>query len=190
VSEPSSGSATGAGRKFTRFAEGRTESDGYWPIPPDGLCLSSFLLLSLAHEPERVLVGKLDPAAPWTQIGALNTDRIRLNMDGWMLPSSHLQYYESPSAAAIRILREQLGLEGVPLDRPMVFSEAYRSPRHPDRARHWDLEFLYRGTVSTGWVPAHPAWKELRFIDPKATPRTEFTRAHDEILELAGFRIG
>jgi ADP-ribose pyrophosphatase YjhB (NUDIX family) len=182
--------AAGEGRRFARLADGRARAEGYWPLPPDGLCLSSFLLLTPRGSGERVLVGRIDPEGPWAEIGALNPHRIRLNAEGWMLPSCHLLYFESPHDAARRVLYEQLGLRDVPLQPPLIFSEKYRPPRHPERGEHWDLEFLYRGEIPTTWVPEHPAWKQLRFVDPARTPRQDFTRSHDEILELAGWSIG
>jgi ADP-ribose pyrophosphatase YjhB (NUDIX family) len=177
-------------RRFTRLAEGRSTEDGYWSLPPDGLCLSSFLLLSPPGARSKVLVGRIDPKASWAEIGALNPTRIQLNSAGWMLPSCHLLYFESPHDAALRVLREQLGLDPIVLEGPQIFSERYRPPRHPERGEHWDLEFVYRGEVPAGWAPAHPAWRELRFVEPSLTARTEFTRSHDEVLELAGFSIG
>ena len=177
-------------RRFARLAEGRSTEEGYWPLPPDGLCLSSFLLLSRPARREEVLVGKIDPRAPWDKIGALNAHRIQLNAEGWMLPSCHLLWFESPKDAAHRILDEQLGLEGVSLGDPKIFSEKYRPRRHPERGEHWDLEFLFRGVIPPAWTPAHPAWTELRYVIPSKTSRSEFTRSHDEILEWAGFAIG
>ena len=177
-------------RRFARLTEGRSTEEGYWPLPPDGLCLSSFLLLSRPSRREEVLVGKIDPRAPWDRIGALNAHRIRLNTEGWMLPSCHLLWFESPQDAARRILREQPGLDDLPLSGPQVFSEKYRPRRHPERGEHWDLEFQFRGMVPPTWTPAHPAWHELRYVVPSKTPRSEFTRSHDEVLELAGFAIG
>jgi hypothetical protein len=177
-------------RQFARIAEGRSTRDGYWPIPPDGLCLSSFVLLSPSSDPSRVLVGHLDPAADWERIGALDPKRVEMNSAGWMLPACHLLYFESPRSAAERVLVEQLGLPGVPLGTPAIFSETYRPRRHPERGLHWDLEFVFRGTAPEGWEPRHPAWKNLAFVDPARTPRASFTRAHEEVLELAGFSIG
>jgi ADP-ribose pyrophosphatase YjhB (NUDIX family) len=177
----------GDARRFARLAEGRSLEEGYWPLPPDGLCLSTFLVLSPNGVRTRVLVGEIDPRGPWDEIGALNSYRIQLNSGRWMLPSCHLLYFESPHDAANRVLSEQLGLENIMLEGPSIFSEKYRPRRHPERGEHWDLEFVYRGEVPTGWTPVHPAWKELRFVDPCETPRSEFTRLHDEVLELAGF---
>ena len=183
-------SSSAEGRRFARLAEGRPVAEGYWPLPEDGLCLSSFLLLSPEGRPGEVLVGRLDPSGPWAEIGALDPRRVRANAEGWMLPSCHLMHFESPDQAARRVLKEQLGLETLALGAPAVHSETYRPRRHPERGMHWDLEFLYRGIVPRTWTPHHPAWVELRFVDPSATPRAAFTRSHDEVLELAGFRIG
>lgn len=137
-----------------------------------------------------MLVGRIEPRGPWAEIGAMNAHRIQLNSEGWMLPSCHLLYFESPDDAARRVLKEQLGLESIPLEGPRIFSEKYRPRRHPERGEHWDLEFLYAGEVPSSWIPAHPAWKALKFVEPAKMARAEFTRSHDEVLELAGFRIG
>jgi ADP-ribose pyrophosphatase YjhB (NUDIX family) len=177
-------------RKFARFAEGRSSAEGYWPLPPDGLCLSAFVLLHPPGSREKVLVGKLDPEAPWDRIGALDPGRVHQHRSGWMIPSSHLLYFEPPEQAARRILSEQLGRSEVPLEPAGVFSETYLPRRHPGRGFHWDLEFLFRGTLASPEPPKHPAWTALRFLDPSATPRAEFARSHDEVLELAGYRIG
>ena len=182
-------SASLPARRFSRFASDRPVSAGYWPLPEDGLCLSSFVLLSPPGHPEEVLVGKIDPKHPWGELGALDPRRVELNAQGWMLPSCHLLHFEPPGEAAARILKEQLGLAPLPLQGPQVFSEAYGPRRHPGLGRHWDIEFLYRGTLPPGGVPAHPAWVEFRTVEPAKTPRTDFTRSHDEILELAGYRF-
>jgi ADP-ribose pyrophosphatase YjhB (NUDIX family) len=177
-------------RRFCRLAQGRSRFEGYWELPDDGFCLSSFVLLSPKSGRERVLLGHLDPNAPWGEIGALDPKRIHLNATGWMLPSSHLLHFESPEQAAQRVLAEQLGLEEVALEAPMIFSEKYRPARHPERGDHWDLEFLFRGRLASDAEVRHRAWKELRWLDPATTPRKEFTRSHDEILENAGYRVG
>ncbi len=176
-------------RRFSRFASDILASPGSWPLPEDGLCLSSFVLLSPPGHPEEVLVGRIDPEHPWGEMGALDPRRAELNARGWMLPSCHLLHFEPPEAAAARIVKEQLGLPPLPLEGPQVFSETYSPRRHPDRGSHWDIEFLYRGTLPQGRVPTPPAWRELRFVEPAKTPRTDFTRSHDEVLELAGYRF-
>jgi ADP-ribose pyrophosphatase YjhB (NUDIX family) len=176
-------------RRFARFSPEESAERGRWGIPEDGLCLSSFVLLSPRGEPGRVLAGKLDPAADWRRIGALDDQRKLANAGGWMLPSCHLLFFESPQAAAARIVEEQLGLKGVQLGPAETFSEVYRPKRHPNSGQHWDLIFLFRGTLESSAPPRHPVWEELAFVEPARTPRERFTRSHDEVLELAGFRF-
>lgn len=176
-------------RRFARLSSGRTPAEGYWPPPPAGMCLSSFVLLHPDPTRREVLVGKLNPDAPWSRIGALDDDRARVLAERWMLPACHLTHFESPEDAAHRILREQLGIGALPLDPPLVFSEAYPSRRNPELGLHWDLEFLFHG-VAPRTTLQHPAWTELRFVDPSTVPRASIGRSHDEVLELAGYRIG
>ena len=195
MSEPEKGLARSEVRaeksepsRFARLSVAPSPAEGRWPVPPDGLCLSSLLLLSPREDRREVLVGKLDPAAPWGRIGGLDARRILLNSTGWMLPSCHLLYFEAPEAAARRILREQLGVESLSLEGPQVHSEVYTPRRHPQAARHWDIEFLFRGVLAQPTLE-HSSWRELRFVDPSRTPRSAFTRSHDEVLELAGYRF-
>jgi ADP-ribose pyrophosphatase YjhB (NUDIX family) len=179
-----------AERSFCRLSTGRSVADGYWGIPPDGLCLSSFVLISPKPHPDRVLVGRINPKADWMRIGALDPKRVQQNTSGWMLPSSQLMYFESPEAAAQRVVREQLGFTSIALGPPHIVSEVYRSIRHPEREHHWDLEFLFRGYLESDGPVRHPAWQELKFLDPKSTPRGAFARSHEDVLENAGFGIG
>jgi ADP-ribose pyrophosphatase YjhB (NUDIX family) len=187
---PSTSGSVSEERQFCRFQTGGSPEDGYFELPTDGLCLSSFVLLSPKHHPERVLVGKINPKAPWKRIGALDARRVRLNTGGWMIPACQLMFFESPEQAAHRVIAEQLGIGPVALGPPVVFSETYRSPRHSERPTHWDLEFLFRAVVDLEAAPKNAAWTELEFVDPARTPRSAFTRSHDEVLENAGFRIG
>jgi ADP-ribose pyrophosphatase YjhB (NUDIX family) len=177
-------------RRFTRFVSGRSEADGFWELPPNGLCLSCFVVLSPKEGAREALVGRIDANQPWLELGAIDSERALRIGEGWMLPSSHLQQFEPPQQAAERILREQLGIELRRLEGPTVVSEAYRRPGLPHSGPHWDIEFVYRASAPARWRPQHPAWRELRFVDPAATPRDQFARSHDEILEQAGFQIG
>lgn len=155
-------------------------------IPEGGLCLSSFLILT-DGDSRRVLMGHLNPAADWEEIGALDSDRAQAHSRGWMLPSSHLMVYESPQEAAMRILREQLGMVHLELCEAKVVSEVGTPKRFPGLARHWDLEFVFSGKIVGGGAQNHDAWRELRFVDPAKTYRREIARSHDEVLESAGF---
>jgi len=67
-------------------------------IPSGGVCLSAFLVVQ--DETGKVLMGKIDPEAPWDHIGALDQKRVEIHSRGLMLPSSHLLIHESPQAAS------------------------------------------------------------------------------------------
>jgi ADP-ribose pyrophosphatase YjhB (NUDIX family) len=176
-------------RRFCRFSDRPNEGEGRFGLPPDGLCLSVFLLIAPADRPGSVVMGRLDPAAPWAQIGALDPERVQSNARGWMLPASHLVQLEAPDAAAARVAREQLGVADFRFDPPTIFSEVYPSRHHPGHGIHWDLGYFYRARWPSGRAPEHPAWKRLEFIDPARTRRSEFARSHDEVLEAAGYSI-
>ncbi len=169
-------------RKFASFSSRGSPPFRMSEIPPAGFCLSSFLLIT--DRGGRVLMGKLNHEYEWDHLGALDDERKRRFSSRWMLPSSHLIYGESPAEAARRVLREQLGLEGIELSGPVDFSEQYVANENIC-GMHWDLEFIFRGRYD-GTV-SHPAWKELAFVDPNA-PKDEFARNHQDILRLAGMR--
>jgi ADP-ribose pyrophosphatase YjhB (NUDIX family) len=164
-------------RKFCRF--GRADRpDVTREIPEGGFCLSAFLVISPTGQPDRVLMGHLEPTAPWDHIGGLDAQRAEANRHGWMLPSCHLLLGESPQAAAERVLKEQLGLQDLALTGPQVFSEVYGAKGH------WDVHFVFLGERDQ--VAQHPAWSELAFVDVDETPRDQIARYHEDILALVG----
>lgn len=176
-------------RKFCRFYAPADTPFGMPEVPAAGLCLSAFLVISETDRANRVLMGHLDPAAPWDHIGALDSSRTAIHCQGWMLPSSHLLVKESPQAAARRIAREQLDLPDLVLGEPTVVSEVYAPRRFPEKGEHWDLEFLFRGELEPGRLPHPAAWAELRFVDLDATPKRAIARSHEDILTVAGLRL-
>ena len=174
-------------RRFCRFAPPSPDSASSvytTEIPEGGLCLSSFLVVTDPRS--HVLMGHLNPAAPWDHIGALDPVRANAHSEGWMLPSSHLMLFESPAAAAQRILNEQLGMK-LPISGPIVVAEVGTPRRFPGLSKHWDFEFIFKGKSPGGGAPTHRAWTELRYVDLKRTPREDIARSHDEVLENAGF---
>lgn len=164
-------------RKFCRFNPADRPMQTR-EIPEGGICLSTFLVIGETGHPERVLMGQLDPSAPWDHIGALDAERAEMNSRGWMLPSSHLMIGESPESAAERILKEQVGLPELPMEGPHVFSEVYGSKNH------WDIEFVFLGERDQ--IAQHPAWSALRFVDVNETPRDDIARYHEDILAHVG----
>ena len=179
-------------RRFCRFARAKEEYVGNpvytTDIPQGGMCLSSFLVIT-EGDSDRVLMGHLNPGAAWDEIGALDAERAEVHSKRWMLPSSHLMLYESPQDAARRILREQLGMEGLDLTGPSVIAEAGTPKRFPNLPKHWDFEFIFRGRMAEGEAPKNEAWSDLSFIDLHRTGRDGIARSHDEVLENAGLRF-
>jgi ADP-ribose pyrophosphatase YjhB (NUDIX family) len=160
-------------------------------IPSDGFCISAFLVLRDSLDPWRVLMGHLNPEAPWDHIGALDPSRVEVHRQRWMLPSSHLIYGEDPAAAARRILTEQLDLPPtLPLEEPRVFSEVGTPRRFPGAKGHWDLELVFTGRLVPTDVRPAPAWTDLEFVDPRKVGRAGIARSHDEILDLVGLSPG
>lgn len=155
-------------------------------MPPDGLCLSAFVVVAAADAPTRVLLGRVNPVADWGHLGALDPERLVAWKDRWMLPSSHLIQLEAPAEAAQRIVREMTPLSIPDLAGPIVTSEVYPSARRPGTGHHWDLGFLFRGTASESALRPHPAWTELRFVETRDLTSAEMARSHEDILAFAG----
>lgn len=156
-------------------------------IPADGLCISSFVVVVSREHPSRVLLGQINPAAPWDHLGALDPDRIGAWKDRWMLPACHLLWGEAPAEAAQRILHELTGLSSRGLRGPEVVSEVYTPLRHPSATHHWDLEFVFRTDASEAELRPLKAWNRLEFVAPGGISPGEFARSHDEVLARVGF---
>jgi ADP-ribose pyrophosphatase YjhB (NUDIX family) len=177
-------------RRFCRFSKSaETARFGMPEVPRDGLCLSAFVILTADETPTAVLMGHLNPEAPWDHLGALDPARVEAHRGGWMLPSSHLILLEAPEAAAQRVLREQLRLGPRVLEGPRVVSEVYTPRRHAGHPEHWDLEFLFRGHLPLSEAPTSEAWTELRFVDTRNVHRAEIARTHEDVLASAGLPI-
>ena len=160
-------------------------SAAYSALPDDGMCLSVYVVLRSSETGSGVVAGRLDPDADWPTIGAIPRDRLVRISQGWMLPSRHLRLFEDPGDAAKSILADQLGVLGVPLRGPRVFSETYRR-EGPAVDPHWDLQFVYEGAWPVGRDLVAAPWRELRLLDLGRTAPGEFVRAHGDILELLG----
>jgi ADP-ribose pyrophosphatase YjhB (NUDIX family) len=177
-------------RRFCRFNKSpETASFSVTEIPEDGLCLSAFLLVTEPRHPRWVLMGHMNPSAPWDHLGALDPGRVEAHRHGWMLPSSHLIFKEAPDEAARRIAREQLELPDLEVSSAGVFSEVYRPRRYTGYSEHWDLEFLFRATRSEARLGRPAAWTELRFVDTERAGTADIARSHEDILALAGFPL-
>jgi len=175
-------------RRVSRFRPRPALDDPvYVAVPDDGLCLNVFLLLSDVPGSNRVLLGRIDPSAPWGEIGGMTPSRIQETAGRWMLPCRQLFVFEPPAEAARSILKTQLDLEGVALEGPMVTSEAWQRPHPAGAGPHWDLSFLFRGA----WPPDRPLaakpWHELAFLDTASLDPATVGRSHLDVLRLAGY---
>lgn len=175
-------------RAFCRFAYPPSGTSlSITEMPKGGMCLSAFVILHDPSDAHRILLGHLDPHAPWDHIGALDARRAEIHSKGWMIPSSHLIFGEAPEAAARRILVEQLGLRrDRTLEPPQIFSEVATPRRFPDLAHHWDIGFVYTGPLSEPELGPTPAWKDLALVDTRTLKREEMARSHDDVLEAVG----
>ncbi|HEY6238259.1 MAG TPA: NUDIX hydrolase, partial [Thermoplasmata archaeon] len=146
-------------RRFCRFNP-RPEGNptGMSRIPENGFCLNVFLVIRRAGSSDRVLLGRIDPAAPWDHLGGLDADRVAAHSGGWMLPASQLLYGESPEDAVARLDRELLGGLDVSWSPPTVLSEWYRPRRRPEAGEHWDLGFVFRGEAPDASAPKSGPW--------------------------------
>jgi ADP-ribose pyrophosphatase YjhB (NUDIX family) len=175
-------------RKFADFYEG-----ALWfqmsSIPEGGMCLSAFLAV-WKGDIHHVLLGKVNSDFDWVRIGALDRQSASRISSRWMLPSSHLLLYESPTDAAKRILMEQLGLDDRKLKGPLVFSEVYDAPKYEIK-NHWDMEFVFTKEIDeedTESIQTHLAWSSLEFQDVRKLEDKDFARNHQDILSEIGAR--
>jgi len=174
-------------RQFARLRRGNVpESPDYSVVPSDGMCLNAFLVAHARGAPQRVLLGKIDPAAPWWELSGLGAERIARLRDRWVLPASQLLLLESPETAARRLATELLELDLGPLGAPRVFSETYGRADTEGRDPHWDLHFVYEFEWPDGRPARAAPWKQLALVDVPSTPRADFGRGHADVLELLG----
>ena len=174
-------------RRFARLRRAPIDpATGASEVPDNGFCLSVFLVIEPADRSGAVLMGRIDPAADWWEIGAMTPNLIRRTGERWMLPSGQLLLFESPAEAAHRILAEQLGSPDVDFDDPLVFSDPSERPGSPGRDPHWDFHFVFRGRWRSAAPPRAPAWKQLEFVDIARTPRAEIARDQGDVLSLVG----
>lgn len=180
-----------APRSFCRFTSPTVPNPtGLDMVPLPGFCLNVFLIVRPPGADGQVLLGKVDPAAPWDRLGALDADRLQRAVGGWMLPSSQLVYGEDPARGVDRLRAELLDSAPMQIAPPRILSEVYPSSRESTPGDHWDLSFLFLARSTSSSPPPAGPWKELRFVDLAATAPSEFVRAHDDVLRAAGLTVG
>jgi hypothetical protein len=176
-------------RQFTRFRRGSVpDSADTSVVPNEGMCLSVFLVVRSPDSSGQVLLGKVDPSAPWYDLAALGPDRVGRLLNSWMLPASQLLLFESPDDAARRVAKEQLEIDLTGVPPPRVFSEAAYRLGSEGKDPHWDLHFVYELPWPADRPVRAPPWKELGFHAIDRTPRSSIGRGHGDVLELVGLR--
>ena len=85
--------------------------------------------------------------------------------------------------AARRIMAEQLET-CLELTQPIIVSDVRALKRNPG-AKHWDLNFVYRGFSSRDKFKPNGAWKEICFVDIDKVPRDQITQLHMDIISHA-----
>ncbi|HZY70661.1 MAG TPA: NUDIX hydrolase [Thermoplasmata archaeon] len=172
-------------RRFCRFRSDADAGRGTIPLPNDGFCLSAFVLVRPVSDPTKVLVGQVGRSGDWGRVGGIDPARLERIGADWMLPASHLLLFESPDEAARRIAREQLGGEVPGMMGPLVVSDPYRREGGASLDPHWDIHFIYEGTLPAAPRAPEGLWDRLAFIDPGRAPPPAFARGHGDILEFA-----
>lgn len=159
-------------------------------IPPGGTCLSSFVVMTTG--PDDVLVGKMAKPEIWVDrffVGPQWAETYSKS-GKYLLPSSHLAWYESPEEAAERVVREQTQLD-VPSGSLKLLDVQSHLSGDPNSTEppHWDICFVYEGRIpsKTAKQLASPEWFEgLGFIKRSNLKADDFTRGHGDVLERAG----
>ncbi|MDG6999843.1 MAG: NUDIX hydrolase, partial [Nitrososphaerota archaeon] len=126
-------------RKKAQFREGN--------VPPSSVCLSSFVSLSVG---QNILVGKVTKPEIWVDqffMGEQYAPKIA-ESGKYVLPASHLAWYESPLETAERIIKEQTLLP-VPKTLKLVGVQSYLSGDKNDTQNppHWDICFVYEAKL-------------------------------------------
>jgi hypothetical protein len=173
-------------RRFARLSAATPLPPGASAVPDAGMCLSVFLVLRSPEDRHRVLLGRVNPTAPWFEVGGMDPGRLERVGQAWMLPSRQLILFEGIEEAAHVIAREQLGSELPKVSGPSVFSDPSRRPGSESRDPHWDIHFVFEGTWPASTPPSSRMWHELAFVDVTRTPRTEIARGQGDVLELVG----
>ncbi len=159
-------------------------------VPAGGVCLSSFVLVRNGRD---VLVGKMAKPEVWIDrffVGEKFAPDY-LASGKYLLPARHLAWYESPSAAAQSILRDQVRLRIPSRNLRLVDVQSHvrgdvKSSKQPP---HWDICFVYEAKVSArtaGRLKTPPWFKDFHFVPLSSLSSADFTRGHGDVLEEAG----
>lgn len=155
-------------------------------VPPGSVCLSSFV--AVADGRGGILAGRMDRLDIWLErffVSPTNGPNF-LASGKYLLPASHLLWYESPLDASERILEEIALIDDVPKERlKLVDVQSHLRPAAKNPAvPHWDICIVYKVDSYHGSL-RQPEWfKDFGF--KSNLKANDFTRGHGDVLEEAG----
>jgi hypothetical protein len=157
--------------------------------PPGGICLSSFVVVASGP---RILVGKMVKPETWVKeffVGEQYAPGYVMS-GKYLMPASHLAWYESPLDAAERVLKEQVLMPISREEIKLVDIQSHVSGEigNEKESHHWDLCFVYRISVpgSAARKMKKPDWfEDFGFKLTSALSPRDFTRGHGDVLETA-----
>ena len=152
---------------------------GFWELPPGGMCLSAFLFVTHV---DRILLGKYKDDPKWEELAGLDPDFRRIHGQGWTIPASQLKFGEDPRDAARRVGEKILQIPGMKYSEPRVETDFYEPKRFPG-ALHYDVWFLFDGTLTGNWKLQMPPWyAELAWHDPTRVSPSAYARGHEDVV--------
>ncbi len=109
----------------------------------------------------------------------------------YLVPGSHLAWYESPLEAAERVARDQALLPARKESLKLLDVQSHVSgdPTSPTDPPHWDICFVYEAKVSKSAAKKlkQPEWfNEFAFVRRSKLKPDDFTRGHGDVLRQAG----
>lgn len=153
---------------------------GFRRLPPGGMCVSAFLFVV---QDGKLLLGQYADDARWEDLVGLDEERWRAHGRGWTVPASQLKFGEEPRAAAQRIAREVLGLDGLAIGEPRVESDHYVPARFPELGMHYDLWLLFTAALPEGARVERPPWyRALELHDPRVLAPSAYARGHEDVV--------
>ncbi|MDH2900134.1 MAG: hypothetical protein PXY39_04110 [archaeon] len=155
-------------------------------VTPGGTCLSSFLVIT--SNGNDILVGKMNKPEIWTErffVGEKFAPTLA-SSGKYVLPASHLAWYESPLDAAYRVATQQAQVSANKENIRLIDAQSHLrgDPKDLDQPPHWDICFLYELRLRE--AVKVPEWfQELRFVQRDRLKPDDFTRGHGDVLEQA-----
>jgi ADP-ribose pyrophosphatase YjhB (NUDIX family) len=159
------------------------------PPPAGGICLSSFVVVSNGPG---ILLGKMKKPEIWVERFFVSPQFVPryLLEEKYLMPASHLAWYESPLDAADRILKEQ-ALVNFPKEKIKLIgvqSHLRGDLNDEENPPHWDICFVYEARLPAKAAKKikSPEWFEDFGFKPMSKLTAEsFARGHGDVLEEA-----